>query len=157
MLPAQIIAVAGDRLQVRIGNAPPVAVASVAGSRVGERVALCLRAEDVQLLTAGRSASANASVNRLSGRIVARIRRGALVILRLDCGFPLEACVMAHDLAGWDAQADGATAITIDRRALFAKWITNSIHQARRLAASATDGLAFRRPRSTMRGALSPR
>lgn len=132
VLPARIVAVGGDGVTLRVGDALLVASATAAGYRAGEEVALCVRAEDVELLLTPRTAPHIASVNRLTARILGHSRRGALAQLRLDCGFPLQASVMARELRDRSANFDDKTEVAIASDALRVVPIANKIAPAAR-------------------------
>ncbi len=56
----------------------------------GTPVDVCLRAEDITL---ARTDSPSSARNHFTGRIAAVTRQGALAVLSVDCGFPLEALI----------------------------------------------------------------
>lgn len=118
VLPARIVGVGGDRVTLRIGEVLLIASATAAGYRSGEEVALCIRAENVELLPTQRTTLPTALVNRLTAHILGHSRRGALAQLRLDCGFRLEACVMARELGDSNFAVDGSVEVTIAPDAL---------------------------------------
>jgi molybdopterin-binding protein len=81
--------VAGQRLE------------AVAELSPGRQVICCLRPEDVTLWTGGALPPSSAR-NQLPGTIVALAPRGALVHVRIDCGFPVGALITrasARDMA----------------------------------------------------------
>lgn len=57
----------------------------------GERVRLCLRAEDVTLFAGAPKASASSAFNRLGGRVTRITATETQVRVAVDCGFPLVA------------------------------------------------------------------
>jgi ABC-type Fe3+/spermidine/putrescine transport system ATPase subunit len=70
-------------------------------TRTGERVLVCVRAEDVSLHAPGADA---AGANRLDGRVTHATPTPLHVRVTVDCGFPLVALV-THRLAGeWDVR-----------------------------------------------------
>jgi len=70
-------------------------VAARCGAPSREReLAVAIRAEDVSIVATGVAASDQAA-NRLSGRIAEVRPLGALVMVTIDCGFPLKAYLLA--------------------------------------------------------------
>ena len=73
----------------------------------GERVRLCLRAEDVTLFSGAPKASASPAFNRLAGRVQRMTPAGAHVRVTVDCGFPLVALMTRRSIEDMRL-ADGA-------------------------------------------------
>jgi tungstate transport system ATP-binding protein len=82
-----------------VERASDSAVLEAAGQRIvvtarvaeGERVRLCLRAEDVTLFAGAPKASASSAFNRLGGRVTRIAATGTQVRVTIECGFPLVA------------------------------------------------------------------
>ena len=82
-----------------VERASDSAVIEAAGQRIvvaarvaeGERVRLCLRAEDVTLFAGAPKASASSAFNRLGGRVTRIAATETQVRVTIDCGFPLVA------------------------------------------------------------------
>jgi len=72
-------------------------IEAVGEVRLGERVVLCIRPENVTLATAGRSEPTSAR-NVFHGRITKITPLGFFQRIQLDCGFPLVAYVTRHSL-----------------------------------------------------------
>ena len=82
---------AGDGLvTVRVGKARLTAVSD---APVGEGVLVTVRPEDVLLLAEDGGTAGYSARNHLQGTVVQAEVLGALVRVRLDCGFPLDALV----------------------------------------------------------------
>ncbi len=97
ILAGRITGSADGRLAIAIGDRILHAETTVPGSARDVRV--CIRAEDVSLEPAGPSPAAPAApINRLAARIVAIRNQGALCRIELDCGFPLNAYVLARQV-----------------------------------------------------------
>ena len=105
-------------------------VASVSGREIevvgdahpGESVVLCVRPENVTLLTRASQEGTSAR-NRFPGRIIKIISLGLYQKIHLDCGFPLVAYVTNHSLEelslteGKEVNASfKATAVTVMRK-----------------------------------------
>lgn len=75
---------------VRIGEARLTAVADLAA---GTEVLVTIRPEDVLVVTAEHDLRGLSARNHLAGTVTALERLGAVVRVRLDCGFPLVALV----------------------------------------------------------------
>lgn len=85
------IEAAGDGLvTIRVGRARLTAVSDASA---GEGVLVTIRPEDVLLLTEDGSTAGYSARNHLSGTVLQAEPLGALVRVRLDCGFPLDALV----------------------------------------------------------------
>jgi tungstate transport system ATP-binding protein len=72
-------------------------VEAVGDAHLGEAVVLCVRPENVTLLTRASQEGTSAR-NIFSGRIVKIISLGLYQKVQLDCGFPLVAYVTNHSL-----------------------------------------------------------
>jgi len=70
-----------------------------ADARVGERVRVAIRPEDVTLLAAGDPWPASSMRNRLDGAVRAVVPSAPYVRVVLDCGFPLVAAVTARSVS----------------------------------------------------------
>jgi tungstate transport system ATP-binding protein len=73
----------------------------------GERVRLCLRAEDVTLFPGSPKAGASPVFNRLAGRVQRIAPAGAHVRITVDCGFPLVALMTRRSIEDMQLE-DGA-------------------------------------------------
>lgn len=107
------------RLRVAVGG-QSLLVSSSESLASGD-VLLCIRAEDVRVAAPHRLppiAGAEDATNRLLGRVVAMRPAGPLSRLTLDCGFPLEAYVMARDSAALGIAPGAAIAAMIDAAAI---------------------------------------
>jgi molybdate/tungstate transport system ATP-binding protein len=96
ILAGRIVGRDGDHARIAVGDRVLYSRSS-AGERCGQRVAVCIRAEDVKLHLGGpRAIEDAAGSNRLPGRIVAVTNLGPLTKVSLDCGgFELAAYVMS--------------------------------------------------------------
>jgi tungstate transport system ATP-binding protein len=97
-------------------------VEAVGDARLGEAVVLCVRPENVTLLTRPSQEGTSAR-NIFPGKIVKIISLGLYQKVHLDCGFPLVAYVTNHSLEelllteGKEVKASfKATAVTVMRR-----------------------------------------
>ena len=96
-------------------GAGAVSVLDAGGQRVevaqsaapGERVRLCLRAEDVTLFPGAPKPGASAAFNRLAGRVQRIVPAGAHVRVTVDCGFPLVALMTRRAIEDMEL-CDGA-------------------------------------------------
>jgi ABC-type Fe3+/spermidine/putrescine transport system ATPase subunit len=97
-----------------------LSVPKAEGVASGE-VLLCIRAEDVRVDAADRTTPIEGeagAVNRLAGKVVALRPAGPLHRLTLDCGFRLDAYVMARDCAALGIAPGVAVAATVDAAAI---------------------------------------
>ena len=76
----------------------------------GERVRLCLRAEDVTLFPGAPKATGSPAFNRLAGRVQRMTPAGAHVRVTVDCGFPLVALMTRRSID--DMRLADGTAVT---------------------------------------------
>lgn len=110
--PATVLDASGALLRLRVGTA----VVEAVGTRpVGAEVLISIRAEDVIIGVGMGVAEAPTSVsarNHLVGRVTAIEPAGALVRVRLDCGFPLVAAVTRPAIEALGL-APGAGAVAI--------------------------------------------
>jgi len=91
VLPGTVVETSGGLLRLKVGTA---LIEAVGTRSLGTAVLISIRAEDVIIgaSTEQRSASFSAR-NHITGRVTAIEPAGALVRVRLDCGFPLVAAV----------------------------------------------------------------
>ena len=73
----------------------------------GERVRLCLRAEDVTLFPGAPKSAASSAFNRLAGRVLRIVPTGAYMRVTVDCGFPLVALMTRRSIEEMELR-DGA-------------------------------------------------
>jgi len=108
---ATVVDSADGLLRLRVGSAELAAVGTQA---IGTSVLVSIRAEDVVLLgePTGAVGIAVSARNRLPGRVIAIEPAGALMRVRIDCGFPLVAAVTRPALEELHLQA-GATVVTV--------------------------------------------
>jgi molybdate/tungstate transport system ATP-binding protein len=97
VLSGEVAATAGDRISVTVGDGTVWSRTSV-NFVPRQRVAVCIRADDVILRPVMPLARHDERVNRYSGRIVTLTDLGPLTTVTLDCGFPLRAYVMTRQL-----------------------------------------------------------
>jgi len=96
VLPGRIEGRTGEYLRIAIGRSA-VQARSAGDERDGQRVTVCIRAEDVSLHSAARpEAGAAPGLNELSARIVGLANLGTLTKVTVDCGFNLVAYVMTR-------------------------------------------------------------
>jgi molybdopterin-binding protein len=85
----KVISVDNGRVTVNIGQQFLDAVGDV---DAGRSVFFCVRPEDVTLW-AGNDLPPSSARNRLSGEIIKMTPRGPLVLVVVDCGFPIGALI----------------------------------------------------------------
>jgi molybdate transport system ATP-binding protein len=85
--PARVVSLADGLATVVLGQASLLSSSPVPFS--GEKVSVCIRAEDVSL--EGAAAPPGVVMNHLSGAVRRLTREGAWVRVEIDCGFPLVA------------------------------------------------------------------
>jgi len=91
VLPATVIEASGGLLRLRVEAA---VVEAVGMHPVGAEVLISIRAEDVIIgLGSAERGAIDSARNHVLGRVTAIEPAGALVRVRLDCGFPLVAVV----------------------------------------------------------------
>ncbi len=89
---------AGDHVRIAVAGRI-IHSRSAAGEPIGQRVVVCIRAEDVKLhLGRPKATDDAAGCNRLPGRIVALADLGPLTRVSLDCGVALAAYVMSRQV-----------------------------------------------------------
>jgi len=91
-----VLAAGGQRIEVSQHAEP------------GERVRLCLRAEDVTLFEGAPKSSPPGTFNRLAGRVERIAPAGAHVRVTVDCGFPLVALMTRRTIEDMRLE-DGAS------------------------------------------------
>jgi molybdate transport system ATP-binding protein len=85
--PGRVLSAANRRVTVAVGAAR---LTALAGGAMPAECYVCIRAEDVALVTDAAPAD---GVNRLSGWVRTVLHEGPTVRVELDCGFPLAALV----------------------------------------------------------------
>ena len=90
--------VVGERDGVAVVKAAGVEVEVAAPCRVGERVRLCLRPEDVLLSSPGTAPFLTSVRNHLAGVVIRLIPAGSHVRVIVDCGVPLVALVTRRSI-----------------------------------------------------------
>lgn len=94
ILPGRVNDVSETFITLAVGNRTLRAAAPAVGGGPMGSVVLCIRAEDVTIAFPHGEAPPPGS-NRLLGCVTALRSAGPLVILAIDCGFPLKACLLA--------------------------------------------------------------
>jgi molybdate/tungstate transport system ATP-binding protein len=113
VLRGEVAITGATRAAVTVGNGTVWARMS-GGFERGQRVVVCIRAEDVMLHPVAPVPDEDAGLtNRYRGRIVALTNLGPLTNVALDCGFPLCAYVMTRQLRHAECSIGGDALVEI--------------------------------------------
>jgi tungstate transport system ATP-binding protein len=107
ILDCRVVEATGDRSVLAAGG-QHIEVSQPA--EPGERVRLCLRAEDVALFEGVPKATSSGGFNRLAGRVERIAPAGAHVRVTVDCGFPLVALMTRRTIE--DMRLEEGAAVT---------------------------------------------
>ena len=117
VLSGEVISRDGDRIAVSVADGVVWSQTSASFDR-GQRVAVCIRAEDVRLRAEGAIHGDASLVNYYRGRVVALTNLGPLTSVTLDCGFTVCSYVMTGQVRRAGISIGGDTLLEIEPRAV---------------------------------------
>lgn len=112
ILQARVIETADDRTVLAIGDAR-LNVQGSAAAVAGDSVCAAIRAEQVTISVPSAPRSPSLAVNRFNGRVRSLRSLSPLVVVEIDCGFPLKGYLLAPQARAINIEAGGIIAVEI--------------------------------------------
>jgi ABC-type Fe3+/spermidine/putrescine transport system ATPase subunit len=113
VLSGSIAETAQNGISIEVGTQVLRAAAPAKALPAGSAVFVGIRAEDVAICLPDAGGPPTSTVNRLKGRITRLRSEGALIMVSLDCSFPLKSCLLRPQARALSLEVGNMVAVAI--------------------------------------------